>query len=136
VTAKIPAFVKRSMRLGRWVTVLGFVVATSFLLVSLNTATTIAQSGTINIRPTIHDPASTIGGPLNAYDTSDASSAGSAVSHACRTQCTTITTKTGTWSGIPEGYRPRRLEVHWQGAPHVALFGADTSRIEVNSNTV
>lgn len=128
MTANVPAWLITSRR--RWVPMLGLAVATTLLLASLRTVTS-AQSGTINIRPTTHDPGSTIGNPQNAYDTSDATTAGSTVTHICNSQCNAITTKTATWSGVADGYRPRRLEVHWQGAASIALFGGDTSSIEV-----
>jgi hypothetical protein len=118
-------------RLRRWLPVIALAAATGTMLLSLRTMQTSAQGSTINIRPSASASGATIGNPQNAYDTNDSTTAGSAVAHVCYSECTTTTTKTATWLGVPAGYHPIRLEVHWQGAAAVALYGGDTSRVEV-----
>lgn len=87
-----------------------------------------AQGSLINIRPTTNTT-TTFANPGNAYDTSDSTSAGSTITRVCNQHCTTGNSATVTFLGIPNGYHPIRLEVHWLANANFALFGADTGQV-------
>jgi hypothetical protein len=121
----------RHQVIGRTV-LIGFVTALGLYLLVLHLAQdpALAQSQTITIRPTTHDPGSTLGNPQNAYDNNDSTTSGASLSRTCSSNCTNPTSAFATWSGVPDGYNAVRLEVHWQLQAAAALFGNDTALID------
>ena len=121
----------RHQVIGRTV-LIGFVTALGLYLLDLHLAQdpALAQSQTITIRPTTHDPGSTLGNPQNAYDNNDSTTSGASLSRTCSSNCTNPTSAFATWSGVPDGYNAVRLEVHWQLQAAAALFGNDTALID------
>jgi hypothetical protein len=88
-----------------------------------------AQSTTIELRPTTYQSGASLGNPQNAYDNSDSTTSGASLGRVCRQTCTTPTSASATWLGIPDGYHPIRLEIHWQLFATTALYGGDTSLV-------
>jgi len=115
----------------QWLPALALCCAATLALWSLRGLPAHAQGSTLTIRPSTYVAGATIGAPANAIDNNDSTTAGNSVTHVCYTNCMTITNKTATWLGVAAGYHPIRLETHWQGAAAAALYGNDTSRVEV-----
>jgi hypothetical protein len=89
-----------------------------------------AQSSTIELRPSTSQSGATFIYPENAYDNSGSTASVGGVSRICYTDCTNPGSQSATWIGIPDGYHPIRLEVHWKAVSYVGLYGADTAAIE------
>ena len=88
-----------------------------------------AQGSTITIKPSTY---SNVGmtNPANAYDGSTTSAAFAHYFFRCVDQCQTPSSATATWSGVPNGYHPIRLEVQWDIDGSFTLFSGDTARLE------
>jgi hypothetical protein len=89
-----------------------------------------AQSQNMTVRPTSYAPGATLGNPGNAIDNNDSTTSGAALGRQCSTTCTTPTSATATWRGTPDGFRPIRLEIHWQANAITSLYGNDTASID------
>jgi hypothetical protein len=84
----------------------------------------------MTVRPTSYAPGATLGNPGNAIDNNDSTTSGAALGRQCSTTCTTPTSATATWRGTPDGFRPIRLEIHWQANAITSLYGNDTASID------
>jgi hypothetical protein len=100
------------------------------LLSGLRTKQLEAQSQTLTLRPTGYVTGATFVNPGNAYDNNDATFANAHLITSCRTDCTTLYSKTTTWTGVSGGYHPIRLEVHWYSSAYGYLSGGDATTIE------